>query len=82
MRFRAAKVADLLCSCVGDGGQASDEYHQMAARLAAGSIPTPGDWRSAWPRPGLAGDDFAEYIEVRDSGLLEEISVAVAEGYA
>jgi Protein of unknown function (DUF3085) len=49
---------------------------------ARGFDPRSGDWWSAWNRTGLPGDDFAEYLEVRDSGLLDAIRTAAADGYA
>lgn len=48
---------------------------------AAGFDPRFGHWRSAWDRTGLPGDDFAEYLEVLDSGLLDDLRAAARLGF-
>jgi Domain of unknown function (DUF4192)/Protein of unknown function (DUF3085) len=48
---------------------------------ASGFDPRIGDWRSNWASTGLPGDDFAEYLEVLESGLLEDLRAAAEHGY-
>ncbi|TDD29640.1 DUF3085 domain-containing protein [Actinomadura sp. KC06] len=48
---------------------------------ARGFDPGSGDWWSRWNRTGLPGDDFAEYLEVVESGLLDELRAAAEDGY-
>jgi Protein of unknown function (DUF3085) len=59
----------------------TDADGRLPVCYARGFDPRSGDWRSAWNSTGLAGDDFVEYLEVRDSGLLDAIRAAVADGY-
>ncbi|MFI0411969.1 DUF3085 domain-containing protein [Actinomadura sp. 3N508] len=48
---------------------------------ASGFDPRCGDWWSRWNRTGLPGDDFAEYLELVESGLLDDLRVAAERGY-
>lgn len=48
---------------------------------AAGFDPRSGDRRSTWDSTGLPEDDFAEYLELLESGLLEDLRVAADNGY-
>jgi hypothetical protein len=48
---------------------------------AAGFDPGSGDWRSNWDSTGLRGDDFAEYLELLESGLLEDLRAAAEHDY-
>ena len=58
-----------------------DERGRLPVCYACGFDPRSGDWQSAWGRTGMPGDDFAEYLEVVESGLLDEIRTAAADGY-
>jgi len=48
---------------------------------AAGFDPRSGDWLSNWDDTGLPEDDFAEYLELLESGLLEDLRAAAEHNY-
>ena len=43
--------------------------------------PRSGNWWSNWDSTGLPGDDFAEYLELLESGLLEDLRAAAEHDY-
>ena len=49
--------------------------------FAVGFDPFCDDWRQEWSALGLPGDDFCEYLEVVESGLLKQMRHARAENY-
>ncbi|MFI0480919.1 DUF3085 domain-containing protein [Actinomadura sp. 9N215] len=58
-----------------------DADGRLPVCYASGFDPRSGDWWSRWNRTGLPGDDFGEYLEVIESGLLNDLRAAVERGY-
>ena len=64
-----------------DAQAACDEQGWAPHVFAVGFDPARDDWRQEWSALGLPGDDFCEYLEVVESGLLKHLRHALAEGY-
>lgn len=57
---------------------AQDRVHHT---YAYGFHPDHNDWWNRWLESGLPGDDFVEYLDLVESGLLADLRRALASGY-